>query len=769
MTRISSPLTSLIGGVSQQSPALRLSSQCESMVNWYPSPVDGLVKRPPTELVARLDVAPTAPLLYHLIERDERERYHVIISEGRVRVWTLEGEERPVKGGEDSYLNVADPQRGLRVVTSQDYTFILNTSVKVEESEERFPERAHEALVFIKQGVAETTYSVTVNASTFSYSLPSDSASIASVTANLASQLSGAGYSVVYDRSVILVRHSSAFTLKVSDSKGGSCIDSFTNRTQSFSSLPAIAADGFILEISGDSNTGYDNHFVRFETDSGEVMDKGVWVECPKPGSTRGFRASTMPRALVRLADGSFELQCPTWGEREAGDEESSPMPSFVGNTIQDIFFYKNRMGLLSGSNVILSRASELFSFFPASATTLLDSDPVDTAACSIKVNILRFAMPLQEQLILFSDSTQYRMDDSMETFGPKTAALLPMTEFSSSSLCRPESMGRSLFFTADRGEYSDLREFTLADSYAPNDAPLMTSHVPRYVPSGVSLMRACRTEEALLLLAPSEPSRLRLYKSLWSGNEKIQSAWGLWDFGSRHILGMGWITNTLYLLVTDGDGLYVERLTLESDARDTGLNWKILLDRRITEASCFLSHDAATESTRITLPYTPEARPSLVTRDTGRLLAVLEWEGRNVTVAGNHEATPLFIGLPYEARFRFSPPVASSRSSGEKIVIGDSRLQIRSWMLNYDRSGSFHVEVTPSRRSTGIYKSTGSIVGSAESRIGTVPLESGRLMVPVLSKSDRFTLDIVSTGHLPCRITSAEWVGELAQHSRRL
>ena len=298
MTRVSSHLPSLIGGVSQQSPALRLSSQCESMVNWYPSPVDGLVKRPPTELVARLDVAPTAPLLYHLIERDERERYHVVISEGRVRVWTLEGEERPVKGGEDSYLDVADPQRDLRVITSQDYTFILNVTVRVEESEKRFPERAHEALVFIKQGVASTTYTVSINAQSYSYSLPDDSASIASVTANLASQLSGAGYSVVYDRSVILVRHSSAFTLKVSDSKGGSCIDSFTNRTQSFSSLPAIAADGFILEISGDSGTGYDNHFVRFETDSGEVMDKGVWVECPKPGSTRGFRASTCPAPL---------------------------------------------------------------------------------------------------------------------------------------------------------------------------------------------------------------------------------------------------------------------------------------------------------------------------------------------------------------------------------------------------------------------------------------------------------------------------------------
>ena len=164
----------------------------------------------------------------------------------------------------------------------------------------------------------------------------------------------------------------------------------------------------------------------------------------------------------------------------------------------------------------------------------------------------------------------------------------------------------------------------------------------------------------------------------------------GLWDFGSRHILGMGWITNTLYLLVTDGDGLYVERLTLESDARDTGLDWKILLDRRITESSCSPVYDPVMESTRFTLPYTPDIQPSLVARDTGRLLTVLEWEGRNVTVAGNHEATPLFIGLPYEARFRFSPPVASSSSSGGKIVIGDSRLQIRSWMLNYDRSGSF-------------------------------------------------------------------------------
>lgn len=871
MTRVSAHLPNLINGVSQQAPAMRLPSQCAVMDNWYPSPVEGLCKRPPTEFVARLDAAVPDALLYHLIDRDEHERYHVLVTDGRLRVFTLEGREMEVAQAGDGYLTTAAPHRDLRLITSQDYTFVINRTVTVKAFSATFPAWRHEGIVFVRQGVAGAGYTVTINGVDTTYTLPSDSSSISTVTEQLAALLNrgnippfrvgwgtfsisdrphrtGRGVSVtwtgaggmlvavdncsivnsspffgvsglviraadarkpisirindiavrgmeqeVYDAllnlslagnpgniqaraqgAVVFLQSNQAFTLSARDNKGGSCITHFQRKAQNLSELPADAPDGYVIEIAGAADSRWDNYFVQFETDGGAPVGRGVWKECPQPGLTRGLDPETMPHALVRKEDGTFALQTLTWTERQAGDDQSAPLPSFVGHTINDLFFYRNRLGLLSNSNAILSQAADLFNFFPSSATTQLDSDPIDTAACHTKVNILRHAATLQEKLLFFADSTQYIMDDSMETFSPKTAAILPLMEYASSAACRPVGVGRSLFFTADRGENADLRELVLMDGYTPNDAPLMTSHVPRYIPSGVDMMVACATEELTLLHSPATPGTLYLYKSLWSGADKIQSSWGRWDFGGRAILGMGWVGNTCWFVFADLDGLSLEKLVLESDARDAGLEYKVHLDRRVTETQASAAYDAVTDETMFTLPYTLSETPELFLRVTGRdvagtLLHPLRYQDNSVTVGGDWTREALYIGLPYTAVYRFSPPIASASRDGEKIVIGDSRLQIRSWLINFDRSGRFTVVVSPARRTHSGYSYTGAIIGSADSLIGTVPLESGQIRVPVLARNTQFTLDIITDSPLPCRIVSAEWVGELAQHSARL
>lgn len=56
MPLISKTITGMYGGVSQQPPALRLDNQCEDMENCFPTLVDGVYKRPPTEHVEVLKV-----------------------------------------------------------------------------------------------------------------------------------------------------------------------------------------------------------------------------------------------------------------------------------------------------------------------------------------------------------------------------------------------------------------------------------------------------------------------------------------------------------------------------------------------------------------------------------------------------------------------------------------------------------------------------------------------------------------------------------------
>src|SRR5690606_35703853 len=128
---------------------------------------------------------------------------------------------------------------------------------------------------------------------------------------------------------------------------------------------------------------------------------QGVWKETVAPNIPYKLDASTMPHNLIRESDGSFTFKEAEWGERSAGDETTNEDPSFVGNEINEILFFQNRLGFLSDENIIFSRAGEFFEFFKETVATVLDSDPVDVAASSMKVSILHTATPYDRKLLL--------------------------------------------------------------------------------------------------------------------------------------------------------------------------------------------------------------------------------------------------------------------------------------------------------------------------------------------------------------------------------
>ena len=127
----------------------------------------------------------------------------------------------------------------------------------------------------------------------------------------------------------------------------------------------------------------------------------GVWRETVKPALDDNFDTSTLPHLLIRTADGNFRYTpadgstytisgvtytVPKFNGRVAGDELSSPHPEFIGQKISDIFFFRNRLGFLSGDNVFMSRAGGFFDFHPETVTTVLDTDPIDVAVSHTKV-----------------------------------------------------------------------------------------------------------------------------------------------------------------------------------------------------------------------------------------------------------------------------------------------------------------------------------------------------------------------------------------------
>ena len=218
----------------------------------------------------------------------------------------------------------------------------------------------------------------------------------------------------------------------------------------------------------------------------------------------------------------SFTLKPLDWDDRDVGDEDSNPEPSFVGATINDIFFYRNRLGLISGENVILSRSASFFNFWFASVVDMQDTDPIDLAVSHNSVSILYHAVPFDEELLLFSNDTQFllRADGVLS---PKNCSITEVTEFTCNPYVRPVGAGRRVYFPTERAEFTTIKEyFTIEDTTNLKDAQDVTSHVPSFIPNGVYKIVSSNTENVLGFFTLGAESKVYIFKYLFVDNSPL-------------------------------------------------------------------------------------------------------------------------------------------------------------------------------------------------------------------------------------------------------
>lgn len=580
--------------------------------------------------------------------------------------------------------------------------------------------------------------------------------------------------------STILIKRGDGapFTLRTSDSYGDRVLFGFKDRIQRFTDLPTICVRDYLVEITGDNAEDLDNYWVKFVPNNDAVsdFDKGVWVETGAPGISYQLDANTMPHTLVRNEDGTFTFQAATWGDRIVGDEETSPNPSFVGKTLNDIFFFRNRLGFLADENVILSVARSPFNFFSQTVTTLLDSDPVDVAATNTHVSVLRYAVPFREELLLFSDQSQYILSTGAQSLlTPSSASLNEATAFEASLLARPVVAGSNVYFGFPRGNYAGVREyFVQADSEA-KDAADITKHVPRYIPGVISGMASASNEDVLICRTEADPTALYVYCYYWSNDQKLQSAWSRFSFEEdSEILAAEFIESTLHLVIQRADGIHYETMSFQPGQVDEDSTYVTLLDRRLTDEDVTIAYNVGTNTTTWTLPYeiTGEMKVAVRAGDDvlseGHSITLMTQAGTTLTALGDFTDTKVFIGQVYLMDFVPSEPVLREEAKGGgQTAVQSGRLQIRTWRFTYHKTAYFSTEVTPLGRDT-FEKVFNSQALSGIANTGEVYLASGSFRFPVLAKAGEFTVHISSDSFLPCHFTGAEFEGHFTSRSQR-
>lgn len=790
---ISNSIPNLLNGVSQQPDTVKLPNQATVQENGLSDIISGLGKRPPTEHIAKLNTDTHTNSKVHIINRDSTEQYVVLVNNQSVKVYDLAGNAKTVVTPDGvSYLTSTAPQDDFNLVTVADYTFVVNKTKITAKSGSASTTRPDEAIYYIKNGQYKTTYKINIDGSevaSFETLDNSSSGNASSITTdNIATELTNdlnsnlSGYTVSRDGSIIYVsKNSGTFTSTVSDGLGGDGLILVKDKTNSFSDLPYKGYTGFVVEIVGDGGTEFDNYFVRW--------DGSAWVETVKDGLDNSFDVSTMPHLLIRTADGNFRF-CkadgstytvsgtqytePEFATRTVGDETTSPDPTFVGRKINDIFFYRNRLGFLSDENVIFSKAGKFFTFWATTVTTAVDDDMLDVAVSHNKVSILKYAVPFNEQLVLFSDQTQFTLD-AEEALTAKTVSINQTTEYEIDDSCKPIGLGQNIYFGISRGSFAGVREYYVTSETEIKDALDTTVNLPRYITGSITGIKGSSAENTLFGFASGERNALFVYKYYFDANQKaLQRSWSKYVFDTNDVLLDGdCIQNFLYIVVKRADGTYLEKTNLKTNEVDTGLTFPVLLDRKTVLTGVYSS---GTGKTTWTLPYQESAAKEVVlggswgSTQKGRNLFLSSSTNTTVVVDGDYSANPAIVGRKYTFKYQFPTfYVREQKSSGNSTTVNSGRLQLKNMSVIFGDTGFFEIVLTPLARTASTYKFTGQTLGSSTFTLGQPNLESGTFKLPIQCKNEDTKLVIQSDSFVPCNFLSAEWEGIFSVLSTRV
>lgn len=797
MPLYSQTVKNLISGVSQQPPVLRYPEQLEEQINGLSSEVGGLQKRPPTVHLATLGSCVTNSIkpLIHLIDRDKTEQYIVLHDGDTLKIWDMAGTKHDLiyeDVNSQNYIRSLNPHEDIVFLTIADYTFILNKQVETALIPSGVTPNYWDRqglLVNIKSGQYGRTYSIsfTTNKNVSEYvQYTTPDGSNASHTKNIdtnyiASQLAKpfmdcGRYDVSYTEGwLYIVPKDTTQTIvnfTVKDGYNNTAARGFIKHAQKYTDLPVTAPHNFCVEVAGTPDNKDSNYYIRFDDTT------KCWKECARPNIVAWIDPDRMPHALVRQADGSFMIKAVEWGERTTGDDDSNPVPSFIGSKISDIFFYRNRLGFTAGEAVILSGTGDFFNFWMASATDVLDTDPVDLSVSHNKVSIIKHVVPYQEELLLFADKTQFALKaDGVLT--PKNATIVNTTEYDCSSNVRPVGVGRHLYFPVERAEYASINEYYILEEVSEiKTAQDITSHVPNYIPKGVYNIASSTSENILLVMTTGDVKSLYVYKFLFIDQQRVQSSWSKWTFEGE-IIGGNFVNDTLYLVTRYNEMLYLEKILFTSNTEDfpEAEPYRALLDRKTVIKSVPKSaYNPTWGTTAIQLSslyglsyYLNAPVWGVVTSD-GEYFEVVPNNAGVVYLEGDYSGKSLIVGKPYEFRAKFTEiMVKNTDNTGSIKADVEGRLQLKYVWVNCVNSGSctaivehfdkgqYKTEMNPKR------------LGMATSKLNKVALMTGKFRFPVQSLSSNCSITIVSKFPTPLSLVGMGWEGNYIRRTRSI
>ena len=557
---------------------------------------------------------------------------------------------------------------------------------------------------------------------------------------------------------------STSFSIEVCEEDLMRCIQKSTNDVQN---LPNQCKHGYIVKIANARIAEEDDYYLQFIGENNRD-GTGSWTECAKPGIAKVL--TNMPLVIQRTSSTQFTVKQFTYSDRRVGDDTTNPMPSFVGGRINKVLFFRNRLAVLSGENVITSRPGTFGvpNFFAESALTVGAADPIDISAASIFPSELFDGIETNTGLVVFSTNQQFLLASDDTVLNPDTAKLRSVSTYNYNETIPPISLGTTLAYLDNSGKYSRFNEMANTQREGEPSVVEVSKVVPTLLPKDIDLLTNSR-ENSMVMMGKTGTDIVYGYRYFQVSDERKQAAWFKWKLNNP--LLYHFIVNDEYFFLDSDNFLQcVKIIQTSSDPSITQDDVEFLLHidnyTTISGGSYSASTNLTTFSSVSWLPSVTTPNHDLVLIDTntnstrlGRYAKPTSTSTTSFTVPGDWSSATLNIGYiyPYEVKF---PTFYVTRQEGNANRSDvNASLVLHRIKFHFGKIGLYEttIERTGKPDYTEVYEST----ELDEYDASDAPyLEEYVKTVPVYEKNTNLDITLKSSHPAPATLRSVSWEG---------
>ena len=543
----------------------------------------------------------------------------------------------------------------------------------------------------------------------------------------------------------------------------------FQKSVNDVANLPNQCRHGYIVKVANSRMSDEDDYYLQFRGEN-NLDCTGSWVECALPNITKPL--TNMPLVIQRTAATEFTVRQFDYAERLVGDTITNTMPTFVGKRINKVLFFRNRLAILSGENVVLSRPGSLGQpdFFIETALTVSASDPIDISAASMFPSEIYDGIEINAGLLVFSSNQQFLLSTDDTVLNPDTAKLRSVSTFNYNIDVPPLSLGTTIAYIDNSGKYSRMNEMANTGREAEPNVVEISKLVPSLLPKDIDLLTNSR-ENSIILASKAGTDIVYGYKYFVVGEKKQQQAWFKWKLNNN--LKYHFIINDDYFFLDEDN--FLQTIKLIQSENDPAIiqdevNYLLHVDNYTTVSGGV--HDTHQNITTFSgvawLPSVTTPNYDLVILDTdssatrvGRY-AKPTVSGTTFTVPGDWSGQTLTVGYLYEYLVEF-PRIYPVRVQGEvQRADVNSSLVVHRLKLHFGKVGLYETTIKRVGKNdyTEIYEST----VLDEYDVSDAPyLPEYIKTIPVYEKNKNVDIFLKSSHPAPATLRAMAWEGDFS------